>query len=218
MRFSDDGANRSAEEFIREAKNAVFVMVGFLSLIWVLQIANWADSDHLDYDYGILPRVVSRLPEIFTAPFFHYGWAHIESNSGPLFVFGLLAAYRGVKRFLLLTLIVTISSGAAVWIFQGSNELTVGASGLVYGYFGYVVVKGIFDRHLVDILIGAVMALSFAYILVATVPGVPHVSWIAHLGGLVGGVASGWLLRSNRTSRTPGTKPVEPGPPRLEAS
>ena len=218
MRFSDDGANRSAEEFIREAKNAVFVMVGFLSLIWVLQIANWADSDHLDYDYGILPRVVSRLPEIFTAPFFHYGWAHIESNSGPLFVFGLLAAYRGVKRFLLLTLIVTISSGAAVWIFQGSNELTVGASGLVYGYFGYVVVKGIFDRHLVDILIGAVMALSFAYILVATVPGVPHVSWIGHLGGLVGGVASGWLLRSNRTSRTPRTKPVEPVTPRLEAS
>lgn len=213
MRFRDDDLNRSAEEFIREAKNAVFLMVGFLALIWVLQIANWADSDHLDYDYGILPRTVSRLPEIFTAPFFHYGWAHIESNSGPLFVFGLLAAYRGVKRFLLLTLIVTVSSGAAVWLFQGSHELTVGASGLIYGYFGYVVVRGLFDRHLVDILIGAVMALSFAYILVATVPGVPHVSWIGHLGGLVGGVASGWLLRTTRPKPATPASPASPATP-----
>jgi membrane associated rhomboid family serine protease len=193
----------SPDELLAEARRAVFVMVGFLALIWLLEIANWADSGRLAKDFGILPRVPSRLPDILTAPFFHFGWAHIEANSGPLFIFGFLAAYRGVLRFLGVTLIVAVTSGLAVWLFQGSHQLTVGASGLIYGYFGYVLVKGLFDRHLIDVLIGIVMALSFAYILVAVVPGTPRVSWTDHLGGLIGGIASGWLLRTRRSEVDP---------------
>jgi len=194
--LSELGGGATAEELLREAKKAVFVMVGFLAVVWALQVANWADSSRLSQDFGIIPRHTSRLPDIFVAPFFHFNWTHIEANSGPLFIFGFLAAYRGVKRFAIVTLIAAVTSGLAIWLFQGSGELTVGASGLIYGYFGYVLVKGLFDRHLIDVLIGVVMALSFAYILVAVVPGIPHVSWIGHLGGLVGGVASGWLLRA----------------------
>jgi membrane associated rhomboid family serine protease len=206
MRWSLEGLEgRTAEEHLLEARKAAFVMVGFLALIWCLQIANWADNSRLDVDFGILPRQLSHLPEIITAPFFHFNWTHIEANSGPLFIFGFLAAFRGVRRFLLVTAIVTLTSGLAVWLFQGSHQLTVGASGLIYGYFAYVVVKGIFDRHVIDIMIGAVMALSFAYLLVAAVPGIPHVSWIDHLGGLVGGVAAGWLLRVRPASALPAT-------------
>ena len=133
------GPNRRAAEIdVDEARKAFFLMVGFIALIWVLQIANWADHYGLDASYGILPRSVGRLPDIFTAPFLHFSWDHIEGNSGPLFVFGFLAAYRGVVKFLGVTLIVALTSGLAVWLFQGGNELTVGASGLIFGYFGYV--------------------------------------------------------------------------------
>jgi membrane associated rhomboid family serine protease len=198
---------KAAEIDVAEAKKAFFLMVGFIALIWVLQIFNWVGHYRLDYDYGILPRNIGRLPEIVTAPFLHFSWNHIEGNSGPLFVFGLLAAYRGVKKFLGVTLIVAVTSGLAVWLFQGGNELTVGASGLIFGYFGYVLSRGLFDRNLIDVLTALVMALSYAYILTVAIPGAPGVSWIGHLGGLIGGIASGWIFRTRRT--VPGTAPTK---------
>ncbi|MFD0638530.1 rhomboid family intramembrane serine protease [Catenulispora yoronensis] len=185
---------RSAEEVLYEARKALYVMVGFIAVIWAAQVVNSALSYRLSNHFGIVPRDVGHLGDIFSAPFLHYSWQHIESNSGPLFVFGFLAAYRGVRKFLMVTLVIVCSSGLMVWFAQG-NSNTVGASGLVYGYFAYVVVKGLFDRHLVDVLIGCVMALSYAYLLTAALPGVPHVSWLGHLGGAIGGVLAGWLLR-----------------------
>ena len=191
---------RAAEIDVDEARKAFFLMVGFIALIWILQIANWADHYHLDGGYGILPRSLGHLGDIFTAPFLHFSWDHIEGNSGPLFVFGLLAAYRGVVKFLGVTLVVAITSGLAVWLFQGSNQLTVGASGLIFGYFGYVLTRGIIERNLIDALAAVVIGLSYAYILTVAIPGAHGVSWIGHLGGLIGGIASGWIFRTRRGS------------------
>jgi membrane associated rhomboid family serine protease len=187
------------EEMIAEARKALFVMVGFLAIVWGIQCLNWADDYALSRDYGLLSGDAGRLPDVFAAPLLHWSWAHIESNSGPLFIFGFLAAYRGVARFLALTMLVAVSSGLAVWFFEGARMDTVGASGLIFGYFGYVVVRGLFDRHLIDTLIGLVMAASFAYLVTVAVPGTPGVSWLAHLGGLVGGVVGAWLLRDRQT-------------------
>lgn len=187
-----------AEEMVAEARRALFVMVGFLAVVWGVQCVNWADHYDISRDYGVMSGEIGRLPDIFVAPLLHWNWAHIEANSGPLFIFGCLAAYRGVARFAALTLVVAVTSGLAVWFFEDGRMDTVGASGLVFGYFGYVVVRGLFDRHLVDTLIGVVMAASFAYLLTVAVPGTPGVSWLGHLGGLVGGVAGAWLLRDRR--------------------
>src|SRR5580658_477210 len=197
-------AHRAAEIDVDEARKAFFLMVGFIGLIWVLQVANWADHYHLDASFGILPRSLGHLGDIFIAPFLHFSWDHIEGNSGPLFVFGLLAAYRGVTRFLGVTLLVAITSGLAVWFFQGNGQETVGASGLIFGYFGYVLARGLIDRNLIDALAAVVMALSYAYILTVAIPGTPGVSWIGHLGGLVGGLAAGWIFRTRRGAGGPG--------------
>src|SRR5579863_792346 len=191
-------AYRAAEIDVDEARKAFFLMVGFIALIWALQIGNWTDHYHLDGSYGIVPRSLGHLGDIFTAPFLHFSWNHIEGNSGPLFVFGLLAAYRGVVKFLGVTVIVAVTSGLAVWFFQGSGQVTVGASGLIFGYFGYVLARGLIDRNLIDALAAVVMALSYAYILTVAIPGTPGVSWIDHLGGLVGGLAAGWIFRTRR--------------------
>ncbi len=203
----------TAEEMVAEARKAFFVMFGFLALIWLLQVLNWAGGYDLSQQYGVVPGDPSTLPDILSSPFLHWSWTHIEGNSGPLFVFGFLAAYRGVARFLGLSAIVAVTSGLAVWIFQDGSTDTVGASGLIFGYFGYVVVRGLFDRHLIDTLIGVVMAGSFAYLLLVALPGTPGVSWLDHLGGLAGGVAGGWLLRdragaaARRTARANGEAP-----------
>ncbi|MFJ7961862.1 rhomboid family intramembrane serine protease [Streptomyces sp. NPDC096324] len=199
------GGPVGAEQMIAEARKAFFVMFAFLAVVWLLQLANYADDYAFSRDYGVVSGDVASLPDILSAPFLHWSWAHIESNSGPLFVFGFLAAYRGVARFLGLSLLVALTSGLVVWFFERGDVDTVGASGLIFGYFGYVVVRGIFDRHLIDTLIGVVMAASFAYMLTVAVPGTPGVSWLGHLGGLIGGLAGAWIFRDRRPRTLPAT-------------
>jgi len=187
-----------AETVLAEARKALFVMVGFLALLWIIQIANWADGYRLTFDYGIRPRDAASLPDILSAPFLHFSWSHIEGNSGPLFIFGFLAAYRGVTKFFGVTVLVMLTSGIGAWLTESPGSAGAGASGVVFGYFGYIMVRGFFDRHAIDILLGAVMALCFAYQFTVLLPKA-GIGWQAHIGGLAGGVAAGWVFRDRRT-------------------
>jgi membrane associated rhomboid family serine protease len=180
---------------LAEARKALFVMVGFLAILWIIQLINAADHYHLTMDYGIRPRNVGSLADILAAPFLHVSWTHIESNSGPLFIFGFLAAYRGVVRFLGLTALVIIISGLAAWFWGSPGTIDVGASGVVFGYLGYILVRGFFDRRGIDILLGAVMALCFAYQFTVLLPHA-SIGWQAHIGGLAAGVAGGWIFHN----------------------
>lgn len=186
-----------AQQMVIGARNALFVMSGVLAALWVVQIFNWSDQYRLILSYGIRPRDVASLPYLFTAPFLHFSWTHIEGNSGPLFIFGFLAAYRGIAKFAGVTVVVVVTSGLAAWFFEAPNSVGAGASGVVFGYFGYIIVRGLFDRHAIDVLIGAVMALCFAYQFAVLLPH-QGIGWQAHAGGLAGGIASGWIFRDHR--------------------
>ncbi len=190
-----------AESVLAEARRALFVMVGFLAILWIIQLINFADGYGLVAEFGIRPRDVSTLPNILTAPFVHVSWTHIESNSGPLFIFGFLAAYRGVVRFFGLTVLVIVTSGLVDWIGGTANTVGVGASGVVFGYLGYILVRGLFDRHVIDIVIAAVMALCFAYQFTVLLPH-NGIGWQDHIGGLVGGVLGGWIFRERAHTRS----------------
>src|ERR1022692_1997511 len=190
-----------AEVVIAGARSALFVMVGVLAVLWIIQIANWADHYGLDQSYGIRGRDLGTLPYIFTAPLLHVSWAHIEGNSGPLFIFGFLAAYRGIAKFAGVTTLVVVTSGLAAWFFESPGPPGVGASGVVFGYFGYIMVRGLFDRHGIDVLVGAVMALCFSYQFSVLLPQ-QGIGWQAHIGGLAGGVLSGWVFKDRRVARS----------------
>ena len=183
-----------AESVLAEARKALFVMVGLPGRSLDRPAGQRARSLPAHASYGIRPRDLSSLPDILAAPFLHVNWTHIESNSGPLFIFGFLAAYRGVVRFLGLTALVIVFSGLAAWFFGTPGTIGVGASGVVFGYLGYILVRGFFDRHGIDILIGAVMALCFAYQFTVLLPHA-GIGWQAHIGGLVAGVVGGWIFR-----------------------
>src|SRR5580692_2544927 len=193
------------------ARRALFIMVGVLAVLWLIQVVNWADHYNLTQQYGIRGRDLASLPDIITAPFLHFSWAHIEGNSGPLFIFGFLAAYRGAAKFAWVTALVVLTSGLAAWFTESPGTVGAGASGVVFGYFGYIMVRGFFDRHPIDMLVGAVMALCFAYQFTVLLPHA-GIGWQAHIGGLVGGVAAGWIFRDRRAARA-----VAPGTPAASA-
>ncbi|MEU6231508.1 rhomboid family intramembrane serine protease [Kitasatospora sp. NPDC047058] len=211
MSLNDPSGSSSALDparMIADARRALFTMTGVMAVIWLLQLVNWLDDYGLSKEYGLRAQELGSLPNIVTSPLLHWNWAHLEANSGPLFVFGFLAAFRGVKKFLGLTALVAVVSELTAWVFDKPNSVGVGASGMVFGYFGYVVLRGIFDRNPVDTLIGVVLGASYAYMVTSALPGTaPGISWAAHLGGLVGGLAGAWIFR-NRGQGAAAAKPA----------
>ena len=166
-----------------------------LVVLWIIQIINAADNYQLSIDYSIQPRIAADLPYIFTAPFLHWSWAHIEGNSIPFLVLGFLAAYRNtIPKFLGVTGVVIVTSGMAEWFFASTGSEGAGASGVIFGWFGYVIVRGFFNHNKVDIVVGVLVMLYYLPIFTLLLPA-PHLGYQAHIGGLVGGVFCGWAFR-----------------------
>src|SRR5947207_15900603 len=90
---------------------AAVTMVGYLVLLWVLDLVNNVRHRSLNSDLGIEPRQPDRLPEIFTAPFLHGSVAPLPANAMPLFGLGLIAALTGVWRFVGVTAVIVVVSG-----------------------------------------------------------------------------------------------------------
>ena len=129
------------------------------------------------------------------AAFVHFGFAHVAANSLPLFVLGFLAALGGIPRFLGVALLVVVVSGLGVWFVAPAHTNTAGASGLVFGLFGYLLVRGFVDGRPLDIALGAGVAVVYGSILWGVLPDDPAVSWQCHLFGLLGGVLAAFVFR-----------------------
>lgn len=172
-------------------------MVLFVAALWIIQVVNSATGDAL-VQYGIVPRSVSGLEGIVFAPFIHGNFEHIAANTLPLLILGFLAAVRGPGRFLGASVIIILVSGAGVWLTAASGSVTVGASGLILGYFGYLLARGVFDHAVADIVIAVVVAVFYGTLIFAVLPSQEGVSWQAHLFGLIGGVIAAWAQRRPR--------------------
>jgi membrane associated rhomboid family serine protease len=179
------------------ALGSAIVMIVLLSVMWVVEVVDYVQDGRLDH-YGIIAHEPDGLPGILFAPFLHAGFAHLMANSVPLLILGFLAAIRGIGRFLTASLAIILVSGAGVWLTSPPDTLTVGASGLVFGYFGYVVARGLFDRRALDIVLGVIVAVLYYSILWGALPSQPGISWQGHLFGLIGGIVAAWFLRRRR--------------------
>jgi len=177
---------------------ATALMVAWLALLWVLVGLDSVLGHRLLHSGGIVARDPASLPDILTAPFLHAGFNHVAANSTGLLGLGLLAALTGVRRFLLVTLVIALVSGFGAWLLGPSDGIGVGASGLVFGYLGYLLLRGFVDRRPVDVLLTAAVALGWGYLLFGIVAGGPRVSWSAHVFGFLGGLLAAWVFRRRR--------------------
>ncbi|GAB3280855.1 rhomboid family intramembrane serine protease [Actinocorallia lasiicapitis] len=182
---------------------AALVLVGaLLAVMWVLEIIDYPLGGALD-SWGVSARDLDDLPDIFTAPFLHHGFAHLIGNSVPFAVLGFFSAFRGLGKFLLMNAIVIIVGGLGVWLVSPPGSVTLGASGLVFGYFGYLLGRGLFERRAVDALIAVAVAVLYGGIIYSVLPTDPTVSWQGHLFGLLAGLWSAFLLRTRRGTGVP---------------
>ena len=158
-----------------------------VAVMWAVELVNALDSYRLDKD-GIVPRNLSHLDGIVFAPFLHESFSHLLGNTVPFVILGLAVALAGAGRLLLVTLIVALVSGLGVWLTSPSGTVTVGASGVVFGYATYLISRGLFDRRVGEVLLGIVVLLFFGGALIWDLIPRTGISWEAHLFGGIGGV------------------------------
>ena len=180
------------------AKGGLLVLGGFVALLFAIELFNMLMLRSLNSTYGLRPRSADGLLDIFTFPLLHANLNHLLSNSLPLIIFGFLVFLAGLRVFLTALALSWLGSGLTVWLI-GDGGITVGASGLVFGLFSFLLVRGFFNRSWLQILLAAVLFLGYGGILLGVLPSVAGlVSWQAHLGGAAGGVVAALLLRPRR--------------------
>ena len=186
---------------MRPARAAITMLL-LLGVLWTLELVDTVSGHALDA-YGIRAREVDGLPEIFTAPLLHAGWQHLVGNSVPFFVLGFLVLLSGAVRWLVSTLASVVSSGLFAWLLTPAGTIVLGASGLVFGWLTYLVVRGIWSRRPVQVVVGLLVLLVYGGLIWGVLPGAPGISWQAHLGGAVGGVLAAWRLHRRAARPTP---------------
>lgn len=172
---------------------AVKISLGFVALIWIIQLLNWA-FDLGPEDFGVRPRELIGLPGILFAPLVHGGFGHLIANSPPLLVLGTTMLYLYPKSALRVLPVIYLGSGIAVWLFARSSS-HVGASGLVYGLVSYIFVAGLIRRDRRAIAASLLVCFMYGALVWGVLPLEAGVSWETHLAAALLGAMLALMLR-----------------------
>jgi membrane associated rhomboid family serine protease len=158
------------------------------ALMWIVEIADrWIFHGGLD-QYGIHPRTVAGLWGILYSPFLHAGFVHLVANTIPFLALGGFVMLRGIGRFVAISLIVCLLGGFGTWLVGKSDTVHVGASGVIFGYLGYLLSSAIFERSLVSIALALLAGGLYGGLIFGVLPGQIGISWEGHLFGFLGGI------------------------------
>lgn len=180
-------------------RDHALTLFGMLGVMWGVEVVDlllpfW-QADQL----GIRPRALDGLAGIALAPFLHAGLGHLSANSIPFLVLGGLVMLGGRGLFWGVTVFVTLAGGFGVWLLAPGHAVHIGASGLIFGYLGFLLSRGVFERSLGWVFIAGLLLLAYGGMIFGVLPGQPGVSWQGHLFGFLSGVVGSWGLFSKRS-------------------
>jgi membrane associated rhomboid family serine protease len=173
------------------------LLAALLGLMWLSEVIDTATNGSLD-QYGIISREPRGLIGILTAPFLHLGFGHLISNTLPLVTLGAIIALSGAPRLLQVTAIVTVLGGFGTWLISPPNTITIGASGLVFGYASYLIVRGLFNRRLGQVVVGILVIMVWGSALLTSLLPQDGISWQGHLCGGIAGLLAAWVLADDK--------------------
>lgn len=169
------------------------VLAGIVAVLWLVTLVDYLLPALELTRYGIRPRQVSGLWGIILAPFLHADWGHLLANTLPLIVLGWLAMLRGVRVFVIVCVLSMLTCGLGVWSL-GENQTHVGASGIIFGLFGYLLLRGYFERSLGSLLVACAVGFFYGGLVWGFLPLDKDISWLGHVFGFAGGALSAWVL------------------------
>jgi membrane associated rhomboid family serine protease len=183
----------SSERARANFRLAFKIALGFVALIWLIDIVNWALDLELQR-FGVRPRQFAGLPGILLAPLLHGGPVHLIANSLPLLVLGTGMLYLYPNSAVKVLPAVYLGPGIAVWLFAGGG-VHVGSSGLVYGLVTYIFVAGLIRLDRRAIAASLLVAFLYGSMVWGVLPIQPGVSWQTHLAAALIGLALAIALR-----------------------
>ena len=171
----------------------LLVLGAFVAVLWAVQVVNWLTGYVLNFWFGLIPREFEGLDGVALMPMLHGSFPHLMANTPPVLVMGALLCVTATRALALVNAVIVLAGGAAVWLL-GSTAIHVGASGLVFGWFGFLVARGAIDRCPVTMGVAAVVAFLYGAMIWGVLPGRAGVSWEAHLFGALAGVLAAWIV------------------------
>ena len=172
------------------------------ALVWAVSLYGLFVDGRLVYALALVPRRVDGLPGILGAPLVHGSFAHLLANTVPLLILGGMVVVRGVAYYLTTTLAIVVLGGLGLWAL-GRDAAHIGASGLIFGYFGFLVARGYYERRPQSIAVSVLVVAVYGGMIAGVLPRDDGVSWEAHLFGLLAGGLCARSARRSATSRDP---------------
>jgi len=161
--------------------------------LWLIEIADWLVLDGRLDSFGIQPRTLGGLQAVVIAPFLHDGFGHLMANTIPLLILGWFVMLRRTADFFLVGLSTLLASGLGIWLFGGASTLHLGISGVIFGFFGYLLARGYYERSRIAIVLAVVSFLVYGSMVWGMLPLQAGISWQGHLFGFVGGVLTAYV-------------------------
>ena len=189
-------ANMMKRDHMRVFFRRTAALAAFVALLWALQVVNWITGYGLNPAFGLIPRHGSGLDGVIAMPLLHGSFSHLMANTPPLLVMGGLLVATTTRALLSVNAVVIGLGGGLVWLFGGS-AIHIGASGLIFGWFGFLIARGLVDRSPITLGAALVVGVLYGSILWGVLPGQPGVSWEAHLFGAIAGAAAAVLVRTH---------------------
>lgn len=165
------------------------MVVVLIALMWTIELVDTVLLDDRLQANGIVPRQRTSIDGIAYSPFLHLGWPHLIANTVPLAVLGILVTLWGWRRWVMVTVLITVLGGGATWLLARSGN-HIGASGLVFGYFGFLIGAVFFERRLWPIVPAAIAVFAYGSAVVAGLAPTDGVSWEGHAFGAVAGLVA----------------------------
>jgi membrane associated rhomboid family serine protease len=196
-----DRAGARVTSVSRALKTQAVVLGGTLAVFWAVFVVNWLVGGSL-LTLGVIPRTTIGLRGILFAPFLHASISHIAANSIPFVVLGWMVMLRDERHFIPVTLAGMVGSGLMAWLVGAPGSVHIGASGVIFGYLGFLMLSGWYTRSFGSILLSLIVTVVWGSLVLGMMPGEPGISWPAHIGGFLGGVlaARGFGIPRRRTS------------------
>ena len=186
-------AKSNEGSLVEDVKVPFLILVGSLSVFWVAEIIDvvlpfWG----LD-QYGIRPRTERGLWGILASPFLHGGFDHLIGNSVPFLILGWLTMFRERWHFALVTVMAMLLGGLGVWTFGATGSVHIGASGVIFGYLGFLLLSGFFERRFGAILVSLGVGVAYGGLVWGVLPSQPGISWEGHLFGFLAGILAAYV-------------------------
>ena len=181
-------------------KTQALVLGGTLAVFWAVFVVNTLLGSAL-LRFGVIPRTTVGLRGILFAPFLHGSLSHIVANTIPFLALGWMVMLRDEKHFIPVTIAGMVGSGAMAWLLGAPGTVHIGASGIIFGYLGFLMLTGWYTRSFWSILLSVLVTLVWGSLVLGMMPTIPGVSWQSHVGGFLGGVfAARSVSRRSRQS------------------